>query len=119
MINEDLAYKQGLTKEDVEDVEEIHSQLDEMLASPNKCEVDPKCVPLWIETYEYNLQAIWGFNKDKHFHRYWYRVKWCTCPKMDNDDYIGIDMSIVNANCPYHGGYPATSWDDPRFKEKQ
>lgn len=52
---------------------------------------------------EFELQEAWKFPKDARYHRYWNRPK-CTCPKMDNEDRYGTGYSVINSECPLHGG---------------
>ena len=53
---------------------------------------------------EFQLQELWGFNKDADFHRFWLTPK-CICPKMDNEENYGDIYSIISDNCPLHGKY--------------
>lgn len=56
-----------------------------------------------LEDLEFYLQGLWGFKRDKNFHKYWLEMKGCTCPKMDNDDRFGTNYRIYNSSCPWHG----------------
>lgn len=55
-----------------------------------------------LQQLEFDLQREWGFTPDINHHSYWYRVPHCTCPKMDNQDYLGSG-EIVASDCPVHG----------------
>lgn len=58
-----------------------------------------------IETIEFKMQEIFGFNKDKNFHRYWNESPRCTCPKLDNIDLYGTEYRIFDTECPIHGSH--------------
>lgn len=118
MINMQLAKERGLNKETVEQIMLCQGFLDDILNNPDILIESPNDIPSCIEECEYNLQGLWGFKKSKKFHRYQYKVKWCTCPSMDNEDMIGwTEKRYINADCPYHGTNPALTWDDKRFQE--
>lgn len=51
---------------------------------------------------EFNLQKVWGFDRDLRFHRFWITPK-CTCPKLDNEDAYPTGFYSYNLNCPLHG----------------
>jgi hypothetical protein len=57
-----------------------------------------------IDEIDFELQDGWGFDRDKRYHTWWYRLPKCTCPKMDNKDRLGTDYCIINRDCPLHGG---------------
>jgi len=50
---------------------------------------------------EFELQELWGFSKDKMFHRFWEYPK-CTCPRLDNIDAYP-HMRYISISCPLHG----------------
>jgi len=52
---------------------------------------------------EFKLQELWGFKKDKNYHRLWMEHDKCTCPKLDNLDDIGTGMRHINTECIIHG----------------
>ena len=56
-----------------------------------------------IETIEYKLQELWGFDKNSDFHRYWFMCPKCTCPQLDNHDMIGTGQRYYGNECPIHG----------------
>lgn len=57
-----------------------------------------------IESLEYEMQEVWGFDKDLARHYYSFLVPECTCPVMDNKDYAdsGSNIRVYSATCPIH-----------------
>jgi len=55
-----------------------------------------------LEEIEFFMQGFWGFDRDSKFHRYWYMMPGCTCPKMDNEEHWGRGKIHVS-DCPVHG----------------
>jgi len=55
-----------------------------------------------LEEIEFNLQELWGFEKNKNYHRFWERP-YCTCPKMDNDDAYPYGLYVISSSCILHG----------------
>lgn len=58
-----------------------------------------------LEKMEDDLQLAWGFEVNRNKHRFWFRVKSCKCPKMDNVDpaYFGGGR-IISEDCEVHCG---------------
>lgn len=56
-----------------------------------------------IEEIEFKMQELWGFEKNKYYHRYWCNNPKCICPKLDNYEYFGISMRCYNDECLIHG----------------
>lgn len=118
MINMELVRERDIDENIVERIKLCHAYLDDVLENPSVFLESPMDVTKHILDLEYKLQELWGFTQDFKFHRYGYRVKWCSCPVMDNDDMVGhTDKRYINVGCPYHGAYPAITWDDARFNE--
>jgi hypothetical protein len=55
-----------------------------------------------IKEVEYELQDLWGFERDYSMHD-WFDVPKCTCPKIDNRDRKGTGYQIISLDCPVHG----------------
>lgn len=60
-----------------------------------------KSLALDLQEVEFELQALWGFEKDVKFHRFWEYPK-CECPRLDNMDAYP-HLQYINNNCPLHG----------------
>lgn len=103
-INLDLAAKMNLTQNEITAIEVLHKKLDAFLKRP-LFYVEAKDVVDMVEAYELVLQACWGFPLDKGYHRYWFMVEGCTCPRDDNKMLVatGAPYRCYNNNCPYHG----------------
>ena len=48
------------------------------------------------------LQEAWGFGANGNYHRWW-ELPGCTCPKIDNLEVVGCDISYYNMECKAHG----------------
>lgn len=115
-LNQLLIDKQGLNKEQVEKIKELHCKrfavIDEMqtivdLVSDGTLDkvrltIDLKDLAEKVTDLEYKLQEAWGFSQDKSFHD-WYEVPGCECPKMDNRERKGTKFQVTNKSCPLHG----------------
>ena len=55
----------------------------------------------WTEN-QFLLQDAWNFKRDETQHRFW-TLPGCSCPKLDNNDMIGIGYFIINPSCKIHG----------------
>jgi len=107
MINKKLAKKQKLSPETIGEILLLHDKRDEIEAGMK--EMDPvkhkailKIMFLNWRANEYKLQELWGFEKNANYHQD-YLLPHCTCPKMDNQDYLGTNMRWTTEGCIYHG----------------
>lgn len=112
MINMALAERVGLSAQSIYDIEDLHKGLACILREPKRFSRSPAHAVQQIESYEYALQEVWGFPQSKNHHRYWHRVKGCTCGGMDSDEMIPSGMRSVNMGCMFHGNDVRGSWDD-------
>ena len=101
-LNESSIKKQKLSKSQVSKIYLAHDELQALLSS--ECPLQGKNLITAIEGQEYKLQRLWGFIPDRSFHRYWYRSDKCTCPIMDNDELIGVEMRLYSDSCKLHWG---------------
>lgn len=60
-----------------------------------------KDLDVQVTQLEFNLQDLWGFERDARYHRFWERPK-CKCSKLDNSDSYPY-IQYINGNCPLHG----------------
>lgn len=104
ILNQSLIIKNKVTSEKVEKIKQLHlKKLDlfnEMSVETSKDML--KAYAKLIETIEYEIQLLWGFNKDKNYHE-WFNVPQCQCPKTDNIERQGTAYQIYNKFCPIHG----------------
>lgn len=103
-LNPFLIRKQKLTWLKVAAILRVHKTkhdlLDWMSKTTKKKELR-RCAKL-VTQIEYELQALWGFKKDKKYHKFW-NLPGCQCPKMDNDDIWPSGYYITSGSCPIHG----------------
>ena len=109
MLNEKLLISQKVSKEQKEQIIDLHHKIENMfvladdliredLLNPDMAQLISEAV----EEYEFKLQSAWNFEQDKTKHKYWYRIPGCTCAKMDQKDLWGTEQRWVNETCPYH-----------------
>jgi len=98
IINMTLAEVQGLTETDHKHLQVLYNNLDVLLTSPEDFS-DPVGM---IEVIEFNLQKVWKFPQDARYHTHWTKIKGCTCPKLDNKNYFGSNLCLINQTCPWH-----------------
>lgn len=55
-----------------------------------------------VEGFEYVLQSVLKLPMDRNYHKYWYAVNGCKCPKLDNQDRWGTPYRVISSDCPYH-----------------
>ena len=54
------------------------------------------------EINEFDIQKLWGFDKDKSKIKFW-TLPGCTCSAMDNEDRYGTNNAIYTSTCLIHG----------------
>jgi hypothetical protein len=103
-LNYYLAERQGLDDATMEQLIETHIerlQIFEMMENTDDVE-QLKRLAKDFRNLEFEQQALWGFDRNEDFHR-WFNVPKCSCPKLDNMDFIGTEYNIYVDNCPIHG----------------
>lgn len=103
-LNERLIKQNKVTPEKIEKILKLHTkklEIFEEMSQESSREI-LKAYSKLVETLEYELQALWGFSKDKNYHE-WYLVPQCQCPKTDNEERKGTPYPIYNKSCPIHG----------------
>lgn len=98
MINMALAAQQKITDEGIEKLNALYKVLDEVISRPEYFDNPVR----QIEQLEFKLQKLWKFPQDARYHTHWVKIKGCTCPKMDNKNFFGSDICLVNQTCPWH-----------------
>ena len=111
-LNQRLIEKQELTEQDVEELETLHEyrarMFDKMANLDPTDDEDKDTLKLYsqlLESLEYNMQRVWKFSQDKDYHTWWYKVPYCTCPKMDNGDPLYFGARIIRHDCPIHNHF--------------
>jgi hypothetical protein len=99
MVNEKLAKILKISDENRVIINNTHSLLFNIVDNPEKYD---NVVNL-VETLEYSLQELWGFEKTSSKHAWWNKLKGCSCPKLDNDDLIGTGLRVYSEDCMWHG----------------
>lgn len=109
-LNPRLLVRQHMTDADEEWVQTLHRMREvlfefETTLDPADEEDRPilKQVPAILEQLEFAMQRGWKWEESKDYHTWWYRLTNCSCPKMDNDDCMGVSRSILSMSCPLHG----------------
>jgi hypothetical protein len=105
-INPNLAQQQELTDLQIDQLKDLHiirMQLYERI--DYFLEADPNHIPALLIEYtsgEYEMQRLWGFPEDSNYHRFW-DIPACACPKMDNNERVGTEYTVISGGCPLHG----------------
>jgi len=103
--NSILAKRASMPDEIKQRVKDINDEIDELIESSykfNDVEEDGKILEL-LKELEFELQEYWGFEKNEAYHRSWYKVSTCKCPRLDNKDRYATGTGVINSNCPHHG----------------
>ena len=56
-----------------------------------------------FDALESEQQKLWHFEVDVNFHRF-FDFPGCSCPVLDNIDYLGTPYKVYNNECVIHGG---------------
>ncbi len=105
-LNEDLIKKQKVTEVQKIELLNLYKVLiNKIEKSYNEISLSKiKEISKEIEDIEFKLQENWNFSKDSNYHRYWLDVNHCSCPKIDNLDFIYFGRGkIINTSCLIHG----------------
>lgn len=101
-LNQRLVEMHGLSENTQTAIKVVMVKLYGVLEEPSTCSKDMRVVVRVIEGLEFTLQMLWGFDRNSDYHRYWHRVKGCTCPSMDNNDPLYHGHRIITQGCPFH-----------------
>lgn len=110
-LNPGFIKKQNRTEKDIDIIAEHHAHLHLLFAEIEA--LDPKTTNLsgyadLVEQMEFALQEAWGFDINRDYHSWWYKVPHCKCPRMDNEDNYGTQYRIIRGDCPVHGAEDVT-----------
>lgn len=102
--NLDLLIKNG--KE--HNLEKLKNTYINLFKTIEKMEQTDNCIILfnlnkYVTELEFELQRLWGFPENINYHRYWFLLPKCTCPKIDNNELIGSILKYYNNDCIIHG----------------
>ena len=80
-INKTLAKERGISQEDQDKIEELHKLLENLINSAvEEGYPDEQKIINLIQEAEYQLQELWGFDKDNSYHtwfkNYLFRSEW-------------------------------------------
>jgi hypothetical protein len=105
-VNPYFAIQRKASYKTLEKVKSIHVQLCDLVKKVDEEDDAVKLNKLVDEITEldYQLQDLWGFERDKNFHTWLKKSKrfHCTCPILDNED-MPKDMRFISEDCPLHG----------------
>ena len=103
-ISGGLINRQKVSPDDVEKIKSLHCIrfyfYDLIELSTDKAEI--RRFAKIITQVEFQLQKLWKFNQNEDYHR-WFEIPKCSCPKIDNSDYLGSGYRVVNPDCIVHG----------------
>ena len=104
-LNQTLLEKNKVTDEQIDNLQKVYKNIAVLFEISDVPDINPKFakeLALEMEFLEFELQENWNFPKDKNYHTWWNKFKYCTCPKMDNDERFGYEK-IISSDCPFHG----------------
>jgi len=101
-LNLNLIIKKNISKKNIKKIINLHIKLNKLFDKEyyilqdykagdiDKKEFDKKVTKIdkKIKKIEFKLQKAWGFPKNENYHGYWYKQPACSCPKMDNEEYL-------------------------------
>ena len=109
-FNKELLAKQGVTREQRQELEHIYALLENTINVAKILQEDEdltyvtgSVISNTIRDIEFALQKQWNFPQNENFHSYQNKLPGCTCPKMDNQERWGTEYGIITKDCPYHG----------------
>jgi hypothetical protein len=103
-LNKRWIKDKGIDESGVAKLEKIHAKRINLF---NRIEKETDNEKLYemakeIDEIDFELQDGWGFDRDKRYHTWWYRMPKCKCPVMDNQELVGTEMRIIDSSCPLH-----------------
>jgi len=105
ILNQNLIAKQELTFEEVKTIIRLHKKRID-IENNIFVQTNPKRKLVLLKKWEeiqFQLQDAWKFPRIQGKHVFW-RMKGCTCPKIDNDDnWTNNGPYFYNSACPIHG----------------
>ena len=109
-FNKELLAKQGVTREQRQELEHIYALLENTINVAKILQEDEdltystgSVISNTIRDIEFALQKQWNFPQNENFHTYQNKLPGCTCAKTDNDERFGVEGKWVTKTCPYHG----------------
>jgi len=109
VISESMCMRQGIDDATLDKIKNLHGVRHMYVVSMQKCapkmyedRYKLRSLAEIVTEYDYQLQELWGFGRNKNFHKFW-ELPHCTCPRHDNMDRIGTPYAIINRNCILHG----------------
>lgn len=103
-INPDLVKTQGIDETTLAEIKDVHQLRLAIMDLMFKTDSRPllKSLAKDLTICEFELQSLWGFKKNRGYHRFWLIPK-CECPKMDNEDRYPNRAYVISTKCPIHG----------------
>ena len=105
LLNANLVQKQSVSSENLKKIIKLHQDRYEIFHLMNAMDPETDKEELQecykeLTELEFNLQELWGFEKDKMYHRFWNQPH-CSCPSMDNDESYPYGPYYISKGC-YH-----------------
>lgn len=105
-INKELAKRLKLSDDTINNIKVLQSkrndiEIDLQTAIDSNTDDIKILMNRWRDN-ESNLQRLWGFEENSDYHRE-FRIPGCSCPKDDNEEFVGTKYRYVSRECPIHG----------------
>lgn len=103
-LNLELIQSNDLTKQQIENILELHRERMELFYSQSEFDnrIKLNIFNDLVEKIEFALQKEWGFDINRDYHTWWFQVPNCTCSKHINMATFGKPERFVNDCCPIH-----------------
>lgn len=102
-LNKNLLTEKNIFGERLDDLLQLYLDKEQVSCKLNKAVEPQDILDLTYEwtKIEFNIQEVWGFERNYSFHRFWENPH-CTCPTLDNMDRYGTKYHVHSLNCPIH-----------------
>ena len=108
-LNPYLIDKQELTEAEVEYIKHLHGIREELFKNMEPLNPEnPEELEMLrhgaeeLRDIEFALQRAWKFEENSEYHSWWFRIPHCTCPKLDNEEMVGVRGWWYSSICPIH-----------------
>jgi len=108
-VNTKLMKKLGISMDKKPEIKAMYQERERLRKELEVCTIEEDAKQLFkaFTQNEYSLQRIWGFEGDWRYHK-GYKLNWCTCPVLDNDDYN--EHIHYTLDCPLHKDLLNIDW---------
>ena len=107
ILNPNLVIEKGLTTPEIQKLKDLHLfrihlfRLFNSYERPSRIQIE--AFNIILETLEFSMQKVWGFEQTKEKHSWWFQAPHCNCPIHENWIAWGKEKDrIVSNDCLIH-----------------